>query len=111
MTEKIGLATLALAVGAISTVASAHVDVGIGLVAPAPLYYPAQPVYPPPPMVYAPPPPPVVYGPQPALVYGDDDWRQREWREHREWRKRQWRHHEERAREHAWHERDGRGDD
>jgi hypothetical protein len=45
------------------------------------------------------------YAPAPvAIAYGgDDDWRAREWREHRERRERQWRRDE--GREHDWHDR------
>ena len=98
-------AALGFAVSVISTAATAHVDVGIGLAIPGPMYDPVQPEYlpppPPPPPVYAVPPPPNVYAPAPpVMAYGDDDWR-----EHREWREHHWRHQEERERD--WHERHG----
>lgn len=103
-------AALGFAVSVISTAATAHVDVGIGLAIPGPMYDPVQPEYlpppPPPPPVYAVPPPPNVYAPAPpVMAYGDGDWREREWREHREWREYHWRHQEERERD--WHERHG----
>jgi hypothetical protein len=60
---------------AVSTAASAHVDVAIGLGVPGVVYAP-QPVYvAPPPVAYAPAPVAAAYG-------GYDDWRAREWREH-----------------------------
>lgn len=86
-----------------STVASAHVDVGIGIGIPGPVFVPAEPAY------IAP--PPVVYAPPPVVGYGygyGDDWRAREWHERQEWRERQWRHHEHEERE--WRERRGWGD-
>ncbi|MEZ0604250.1 hypothetical protein ACAX43_19120 [Paraburkholderia sp. IW21] len=77
-----------------SSIASAHVDVGIGIGIPGPVFVPARPVY------VAP--PPVVYAAPPAVGYGyADDWRAREWHERQEWRERQWHRHEE-------HERDRR---
>lgn len=85
-----------------SSVASAHVDVGIGIGVPGPVFVPAQPAY----VV----PPPVVYAPPPVVGYGyADDWRAREWHEHQEWRERQWRRHEEHERE--WRERHGGDED
>jgi hypothetical protein len=94
MNKKILGAVLGVAVLAVSTAASAHVDVAIGLGVPGVVYAP-QPVY------VAP--PPVAYAPAPvAVAYGDDDgWRAREWRA-REWREREWRRHE--WREHEWRE-------
>lgn len=87
MNKKILGAVLGAAVLAVSTAASAHVDVAIGLGIPGVVYAPAQPVYvAPPPVVYAPAPVAVAYG-------GYDGWRGREWREH-EWRRREWREHE-----------------
>lgn len=92
MKKKILGAVLGVAVLVVSTAASAHVDVAIGLGVPGVVYAP-QPVYAPPPVAYAPAPVAVAYG-------GYDDWRAREWREH-EWRRREWREHE-------WHEREWR---
>jgi hypothetical protein len=86
---------LGAAVLAVSTAASAHVDVAVGVDVPGVAYAPAQPAYaPPPPDAYAPGPVAVGYG-------GYDDWRAREWREH-EWRRHEWREHERRERE--WHD-------
>ena len=65
-----------------SSMASAHVDVGIGIGIPGPVFVPAQPVYEAP--------PPIVYAPAPVAAYGYAD----DWRERQEWRERQWRHHE-----------------
>jgi hypothetical protein len=99
MNKKVLGAVLGLAVLGVSTAASAHVDVAIGLG--VPLLVPAQPVYEAPP-----PPPPVVVAQAPVVVgygYGDGpDWRERRaWRERewhrREWREREWREH------HDWH--------
>jgi hypothetical protein len=87
-------AVLGVAALAASTVASAHVDVALGLGVPG-VYAAPAPVY------VAP--PPVAYAPV-AVGYRDDGWREREWREH-EWRRREWREHE--WREHARHD-DGR---
>ncbi|CAG2148929.1 hypothetical protein [Ralstonia mannitolilytica] len=76
-----------------STAALAHVDVGVSIGVPAPVYVAPAPVYvPPPPVVYRPAP---VYAPAP-VVYGGyyrDDWRERAWRRH-EWREHAWREHE-----------------
>ena len=53
--------------------ASAHVDVGIGICIPGPVFIPAQPVYEAP--------PPVVYAPAPVAAYGyGEDWRERDGR-------------------------------
>jgi hypothetical protein len=89
MNKKILGAVLGVAALAVSTAASAHVDVAIGLGVPGAVYAP-QPVY------VAPAPVAVAYGGY------DDGWRAREWREH-EWRRREWREHEWRERE--WHDR------
>ena len=85
-----------------STAALAHVDVGVAIGVPAPVYVAPAPVYAPPP-VYRP--APVYYAPAP-VVYGGgywrdrDDWRVREWRRH-EWREREWRHDHDGDR--GWH--------
>ncbi|QQC66176.1 hypothetical protein [Paraburkholderia ginsengisoli] len=96
MNRKIIGAALGLVILAVSSAASAHVDVAVGVGIPL--------------GVQTSPPPieigrPVAYGPAPLAVdYRDDgDWRARRWREHREWRehewrREQWREHE--AREH-----------
>ncbi|CBJ36712.1 putative signal peptide virulence protein Vrg-6 [Ralstonia solanacearum CMR15] len=82
-----------------STAALAHVDVGVSIGVPAPVYVAPAPVYaPPPPVIYQPAP---VYAPAPVVVGGgyyrdpywrEREWRRREWREH-EWREREWHHH------------------
>lgn len=83
-----------------SSMASAHVDVGIGIGIPGPVFIPAQPVYEAP--------PPIVYAPAPVAAYGyPEDWRERDWHERQEWRERQWRHHEherERRERRGWDE-------
>lgn len=57
-----------------SSMASAHVDVGISIGIPGPAVVPAQRVY------VAP--PPIVHAPAPAAAYGyADDWRERDWHE------------------------------
>jgi len=70
-------AALGLAAMCVSTAASAYVDVGVYLGAPAPVY--AAPA-----VVYAP--PPVVYAPPPRVYYGDgyrgDYWRGPRWHDH-----------------------------
>ncbi|CAH0445159.1 hypothetical protein LMG10661_01461 [Ralstonia syzygii subsp. syzygii] len=63
-----------------STAALAHVDVGVSIGVPAPVYAPA----------------PVVVG---GGYYRDTYWREREWRR-REWREHEWRERE-------WHHRRG----
>lgn len=94
MSKKLILgAVLGVAALAASGVASAHVDLSVGIGVPG--------VYTAPTPVYVAPPPPVMYAP---VGYRDDDWRARQWREH-EWRRREWREHERRER--AW--RDGGG--
>ena len=86
MNKRLVGAALGVAALVASATASAHVDVGIGVGIPGPVYVAPPPVY-----VQ---PPPVVYAAPPVVAYGeDDDWRAREWREHREWRERQWRRH------------------
>ena len=85
-----------------STAALAHVDVGVAIGVPAPVYVAPAPVYAPPPVVYRPAP---VYAPAP-VIYGGyyrdrDDWREREWRRH-EWREREWHEHEGHH-DHGWH--------
>ena len=84
-----------------STAALAHVDVGVSIGIPAPVYVEPAPVYAPPPVVYRPAP---VYAPAPVIYggYYGDDWRERAWRRH-ERREHEWREHE--WREHEWRER------
>ncbi|WP_025596756.1 hypothetical protein [Burkholderia sp. WSM2230] len=98
MNKKIVGAALGLAVLAVSSVASAEVNLAVGVGIPVGVYAPPPPVY------VA---PPVAYGPAPvAVAYGGyreyderDAWRaRREWREH-EWRREHWR--EQQWREHA----------
>jgi hypothetical protein len=97
MNKKLVGGLIGLAVLGVSTAASAHVDLAVGIGVPTPVYAAPQPVY------VAPP----VYTPAPVAVgyeRGDDwrarEWRRREWREH-EWREREWRAHEWRER-HGW---------
>jgi hypothetical protein len=97
MNKKVlGAVVLGFAALGVSTAASAHVDVAVGL------GIPVAPVY-----EVAPPPPPVVVAQAPVVVgyggYGPDwrerrEWREREWRR-REWREHQWREHHDRD----WH--------
>ncbi|KVN04783.1 hypothetical protein [Burkholderia diffusa] len=88
MSKKLILgAVLGVAALAASGVASAHVDLSVGIGVPG-VYAAPEPVY------VAP--PPVMYAP---VGYRDDDWRARQWREH-EWRRREWR-------ERAWRDGDG----
>lgn len=89
--------------------------VAIGLVEPAPAYYPAYPAapayvapspryYEPAPVYQRPPPPPAFvpgYAPAPVYYqresrYGRDDW------EARRWERRQWRERREEARRYGW---------
>ena len=74
----------ALAIGA-SSAAMAHVDVGVNIGVPAPVYVAPAPVYvPPPPAVYAP--APVVVAPAYYVGWhGDRYWDGRRWWGHREW--------------------------
>ncbi|AOJ30044.1 hypothetical protein [Burkholderia metallica] len=91
MSKKLILgAVLGVAALAASGVASAHVDLSVGIGVPA--YAAPAPVY------VAP--PPVAYAP---VGYRYDDWRARQWREH-EWRRREWREHEWRDHDRGgWH--------
>jgi hypothetical protein len=84
-------ATLLFAVGlsaaCASSAALAHVDVGVFLGAPAPLYVA------PPPVIYQAP-PPVIYAPAPAYYgYGYDGGYREERRWHDNGRHRGWEHH------------------
>ncbi|MBN6727684.1 hypothetical protein [Burkholderia multivorans] len=88
-------AVIGVAALAASGVASAHVDLSVGIGVPG-VYTAPAPVY------VAP--PPVAYAP---VGYRYDDWRAREWRE-REWRRHEWREHEWRERDRGW--RGGRWD-
>jgi hypothetical protein len=89
MNKKWPGAALGCAVLAISTAASAQVDVTVGL--PVGVYAPAQPVY---------------VAPALVKVGYDEDWRNRRWHDRewheREWREREWRERERRERE--WRE-------
>ncbi|EML1602219.1 hypothetical protein RVY52_007042 [Burkholderia cenocepacia] len=92
MSKKLILgAVLGVAALVASGVASAHVDLSVGIGVPG--------VYTAPAPVYVAPPPPVMYAPVGYRDYGwrGDGWRQREWRE-REWRRHEWREHEWRDR-------------
>ncbi|WP_261544060.1 hypothetical protein [Burkholderia multivorans] len=96
MSKKLLLgAVIGVAALAASGVASAHVDLSVGIGVPG-VYTAPAPVY------VAP--PPVAYAP---VGYRYDDWRAREWRE-REWRRHEWREHEWRERDRVW--RGGRWD-
>ncbi|ABX13720.1 hypothetical protein [Burkholderia multivorans] len=96
MSKKLLLgAVIGVAALAASGVASAHVDLSVGIGVPG-VYTAPAPVY------VAP--PPVAYAP---VGYRYDDWRAREWRE-REWRRHEWREHEWRERDRGW--RGGRWD-
>ncbi|MDN7655828.1 hypothetical protein QZM62_20510 [Burkholderia multivorans] len=96
MSKKLLLgAVIGVAALAASAVASAHVDLSVGIGVPG-VYTAPAPVY------VAP--PPVAYAP---VGYRYDDWRAREWRE-REWRRHEWREHEWRERDRGW--RGGRWD-
>ena len=79
-------AVLGVAALAASGVASAHVDLSVGIGVPG--------VYAAPAPVYVAPPPPVMVAP---VGYRYDDGRARQWREHEwrrhEWREREWRGH------------------
>ncbi|HDR9473684.1 hypothetical protein [Burkholderia multivorans] len=91
MSKKLLLgAVIGVAALAASGVASAHVDLSVGIGVPG-VYTAPAPVY------VAP--PPVAYAP---VGYRYDDWRAREWRE------REWRRHEWRERDRGW--RGGRWD-
>ncbi|PRH47903.1 hypothetical protein [Burkholderia multivorans] len=91
MSKKLLLgAVIGVAALAASGVASAHVDLSVGIGVPG-VYTAPAPVY------VAP--PPVTYAP---VGYRYDDWRAREWRE------REWRRHEWRERDRGW--RGGRWD-
>ncbi|OXJ41051.1 hypothetical protein CFB82_00185 [Burkholderia sp. HI2714] len=93
MNKKLILgAVLGVAALAASGVASAHVDLSVGIGVPA---------YAAPASVYVAPPPPVMYAP---VGYRDDGWRGDGWRR-REWREHEWRRHE--WREHEWRDRGG----
>ncbi|MFM0691889.1 hypothetical protein SCB29_07050 [Paraburkholderia sp. SIMBA_055] len=97
MNKKIVGAALGLAVLAASSVASAHVNLAVGVGIPVGVYAP-QPVYVAPPVAYGPAPVAVAYGGYRAYD-GRDGWRERrEWRE-REWRREHWREHEWRERQ------------
>ena len=84
----IGAAALGIAAVCASTAASAHVDVGVFVNTPPPVYAAPAVVYPP---------PPVTYVPAPAYGYRDDYWRERRWHDH--------------GRHHGWWKHHGRGRD
>jgi hypothetical protein len=101
MNKKLVGGLIGLAVLGVSTAASAHVDLAVGIGFPAPMVYSAPtPVYVAPQSVYVAPQPvyapaPYVAGPAPVAVgyWNRDDWREREWRR-QEWREHAWREHE-----------------
>ncbi|NRO96683.1 hypothetical protein GWC77_12205 [Paraburkholderia sp. NMBU_R16] len=90
MNKKLVGALIGLTVLGVSSAASAHVDLAIGVGIPAPVYVAPQPVY-------VAPPAPAYAAPVAVGYYRGDDWREREWRR-REWREHEWR-------EHQWRER------
>jgi hypothetical protein len=65
-----------------------HVDVGVNIGVPAPVYVEPRPVYVQPRPVYVEP-RPVYVEPRPVYVERGHGWREHEWREH-EWRERRW---------------------
>ncbi|ACD16611.1 hypothetical protein [Paraburkholderia phytofirmans] len=103
-----------LGIGA-SSVALAHVDVGVNIGVPGVVYAP-EPVYaPPPPPVYAPAPPVVVVSPGwygERYYDGNRYWERREWEERhhggREWHEARGPHGDWRGHDNGWH---GHGDD
>ncbi|MFM0394769.1 hypothetical protein [Paraburkholderia phytofirmans] len=103
-----------LGIGA-SSVALAHVDVGVNIGIPGVAYAP-EPVYaPPPPPVYAPAPPVVVVSPGwygERYYDGNRYWERREWEERhrggREWHEARGPHGDWRGHDNGWH---GHGDD
>ena len=95
MNKKLVGGLIGLAVLGVSTAASAHVDLAVGIGFPAAVYAAPQPVYAAPP-AYVAAPAPVAVG-----YWRGDDWRERAWRR-REWRENEWREHQ--WREHEWRE-------
>lgn len=92
MKRIILLMAAGVAAAGVSGTASAHVDVGLFLGVPAPVYMAPPVVYEeaPPPVVYQA--PPVIYGPAP-IIYGDRDeyWKRGRWHDngrHRGWERR-----------------------
>lgn len=114
MNKKLIGGLVGLVVLGVSTAASAHVDLAVGVG--VPVTVPPVPVYAAPVPVYGPPATPAYVEPSPYAVgywrgdgwRGDgwrgDGWRGDGWRE-REWRRHEWREHE--WREHEWRERHG----
>lgn len=97
MNKKLIGGLVGLVVLGVSTAASAHVDLAVGIgvpvaVAPVPVYTAPAPVY------AAPAAPAYVEpAPYPVGYWRRDNWREREWRRH-EWREHEWREHEWRER-------------
>ena len=81
LTASLGLGAIALT---LSGAAMAHVDVGLNIGVPAPVYLPPAPVYVSPPPVYAP--APVIAGPGLVIGWHGD----RYWDGHRFWSRRDW---------------------
>jgi len=92
-TRWFAIALIAGIGASVSSLAMAHVDVGVDIGVPGVVYAP-QPVYAEPPPVYAPPPPP----PQAAVVIAPGWYGDRYYDGHHYWNRRDWeaRHHDDR---------------
>jgi hypothetical protein len=89
MKRALVLSALGISAACVSGAALAHVDVGVFLGVPGPVYVA------PPPVVYQT--PPVVYAPVPAYGYGyqDEYWQERRWHDNGRHRGGYEHHHEE----------------
>ncbi|TKC87776.1 hypothetical protein FAZ69_15970 [Trinickia terrae] len=76
-----------------SSVALAHVDIGVDIGVPGVVYAPA-PVYEAP--------PPVIYAPQPAVVVAPGWYDDRYYDGHRYWERREWEEHHDHGWHHGW---------